>query len=224
MYLTRMKLDPSKRNTMLALRSPNMIHGAVEQAFSGGRERRLWRLDSLGGLPNLLLLSTDKPNLSNADVQFGTGDGWETLPYEPLLNRVTVGSRWHFRLTANPTFSEPQGPGRRGKIHAHITPNCQEKWLLEQAESHGMEIEHKRFPRVEGVDDDQTEQIALLVTGSKWYRFFKEGKSAPVSLLAVSYEGILTVTDADLFRKTMTEGIGRGKAYGMGLLTVAREG
>ena len=41
-------------------------------------------------------------------------------------------------------------------------------------------------------------------------------------LLAVTYEGVLTVTDTELFCKALTEGIGRGKAYGMGLLTVAR--
>ena len=39
---------------------------------------------------------------------------------------------------------------------------------------------------------------------------------------AVTYEGVLTVTDTELFCKALTEGIGRGKAYGMGLLTVAR--
>ena len=40
-------------------------------------------------------------------------------------------------------------------------------------------------------------------------------------MLAVTYEGSLTVTDADLFRKALTEGIGREKAFGMGLLTIA---
>jgi len=38
--------------------------------------------------------------------------------------------------------------------------------------------------------------------------------------MAVTYEGILTVTDKERFRKTLIEGIGREKAYGMGLLTV----
>lgn len=41
-----------------------------------------------------------------------------------------------------------------------------------------------------------------------------------VSFLAVTYEGILQVTDAELFRKALTDGIGREKAYGMGMLTV----
>ena len=37
----------------------------------------------------------------------------------------------------------------------------------------------------------------------------------------LSQGGILTVTDADTFCQTLILGIGREKAYGMGLLTVA---
>lgn len=210
---------------MLALQSPHIIHGTVERAFSGGRERRLWRLDSLGGQLYLLVLSEEKPDLSHADAQFGTGKGWETLPYEPLLNRIVEGTRWHFRLTANPTFSEkPNGRDSRGKVHAHITPNLQEKWLLDRAANCGMEIARFSFPNRTENGTPQMQESSLVVTGSKWYQFRKEGKGRIVSLLAVSYEGTLLVTDAERFRKAMTEGIGRGKAYGMGLLTVAREG
>ena len=43
-----------------------------------------------------------------------------------------------------------------------------------------------------------------------------------VTLGCCEYEGVLEVTDADLFRAALTEGIGRGKAYGLGLLTVMR--
>ena len=41
-----------------------------------------------------------------------------------------------------------------------------------------------------------------------------------VTLLAVSFEGVLKVEDAEIFRKTLISGIGREKAYGMGLMTV----
>ena len=37
-----------------------------------------------------------------------------------------------------------------------------------------------------------------------------------------SFEGLLRVTDAALFREALTRGIGRGKAYGLGLLTLMR--
>lgn len=42
------------------------------------------------------------------------------------------------------------------------------------------------------------------------------------SLLSVTFEGILTVTDAVRFGNTLVEGIGRGKAFGLGLLTIIR--
>ena len=43
-------------------------------------------------------------------------------------------------------------------------------------------------------------------------------------LLAVTYEGVLQVTDPEAFRNLLCQGIGRGKAYGLGLLTVMRGG
>ena len=205
MYLSRIELDTARRSTMRALSMPNLLHGAVESAFSGGRERRLWRLDTLRGRQYLLLVSAEQPSLSALDAQFGTGTGWETRSYAPLLERIREGSAWRFRLTANPTVSLKAGKGPRGEVHAHISPELQEKWLMDRAEKHGFALEADQFG----------------VVSNKWYSFRKHGERR-VSLLAVTYEGVLRVTDAALFRRTLTEGIGRGKAYGMGLLTVMR--
>jgi CRISPR system Cascade subunit CasE len=68
-------------------------------------------------------------------------------------------------------------------------------------------------------DDD------FFVMESCWQRFYKGAqRKKPVTLLAVTYEGILKVTDAEKFRQTLTDGIGRGKAFGMGMLTVVKVG
>ena len=45
-----------------------------------------------------------------------------------------------------------------------------------------------------------------------------------MSILGATFEGILTVTDPELFCRALTEGIGRGKAYGMGMMTVMAYG
>lgn len=211
MYLTRMELDPGKRETRRALLSPSILHGAVESSFPGERERRLWRVDEFGGRYYLLLLSRQPPELSSAARQFGR-DGeeqpWQTKCYDPLLERIRKGSVWQFRLTANPTVSvKSSQKGERGKVHAHITPVHQMQWLLDRSLSHGFSIAPQE----------------ALVMGSQWQRFYKGSqRSRPVSLLSVTYQGLLTVTDADLFRKTLEQGMGRGRAYGMGLLTVMR--
>ena len=51
---------------------------------------------------------------------------------------------------------------------------------------------------------------------------FDEKDGSMVSLLSVSFEGVLEITDEELFKAALTNGIGRGKAYGMGLLTIIR--
>ena len=210
MYLTRMELDLRKRSTMTALNSPQKLHGAIESAFdSEERKRKLWRIDKLGEKTYLLLLSGDKPNLSAAVEQFGVSEnGFETRDYSPLLERIRDGSVWHFKLTANPTVSSSEKckNGERGNVKAHISDRYQVKWLLDRAEKHGFTLGEEDF----------------CVTGVKWYIFRKGAERNRVSILSVTYEGTLKVTDKKAFCDTLINGIGREKAYGLGMLTVVR--
>lgn len=209
MYLSRVELDPTRRSTMTALAAPQKFHGAVESAFSGERRRRLWRLDRLGEKLYLLLLSEEMPDLSGVVEQFGTGEAPESRNYDPLLARITPGSRWQFRLAANPTKSckDAQKPAARGTVAAHCTTQYQKQWLLDRAAKHGFALTEDSF----------------TVTRVQWHHFTKRG-TRPVSLLAVTYEGVLQVTDPEAFRNLLCQGMGRGKAYGLGLLTVMRGG
>lgn len=211
MYLTRLELDPRKRSTMKALVSPNKFHGAVEAAFSGERTRKLWRIDRIGRHYYLLIISDRKPMLEHAVKQFGFGDreyGWETKDYDPFLSKVKTDTVWQFRLVANPTRSIAKENGKRGYVHAHKTPYYQKKWLIDRCEKNGFLIKEEEFDVFE----------------SKQQRFYKGAKRKnPVTLLEVTYAGVLKVTDAEKFQKVLLEGIGRGKAYGMGMLTVVRQ-
>ena len=205
MYMTRMELDTAKRATMLALASPNLLHGAIESSFPGERKRRLWRVDSLKGRQYLLIVSEDRPDLSAACAQFGVDrGGWETRDYAPFLGRIEAGSRWHFRLAANPTVSKAQNQGERGRVYAHITANQQKNWLLSRAEKHGFHLEESEFDIV---------NRGVLT-------FNKGADRQRVTLGICTFEGILRVSDPEWFCTALTEGIGRGKAYGVGLLTI----
>ena len=86
---------------------------------------------------------------------------------------------------------------------AHITADYQKEWLLTHCEKHGFRLSADSFD----------------VTQSRWPQFYKSDRNR-VSLLAVTFEGTLEVTDAELFRQALCAGIGRGKAYGLGMLTV----
>ena len=206
MYMTRMELDTDRRATVLALASPNLLHGAIESAFPGGRKRRLWRVDPLNGRQYLLIVSEDRPDLTAAHAQFGVAGGrWETRDYAPFLSRIEAGSRWHFRLAANPTISKAKNPGQRGRVYAHITADQQKNWLLSRAEKHGFQLEESEFDIV---------SRGVLT-------FSKGAERRRVTLGVCTFEGCLHVSDAELFRAALTEGLGRGKAYGVGLLTIA---
>ena len=209
MYLSRVELDTESRNTIMALVSPQKLHGAIESAFNGERRRRLWRIDKLGNKLYVLIVSEDEPVLDGIVSQFGNGNAGEIRSYDALLNRLKAGSIWHFRLTANPTKGarDKNDPMARGVVTAHCSEHYQKKWLSDRAEKHGFSL----------TDDD------FMVTETKWLHFRKRG-SRPVTLLSVTYEGTLIITDPEMFSKILCEGIGRGKAYGLGMMTVIRGG
>jgi CRISPR system Cascade subunit CasE len=51
--------------------------------------------------------------------------------------------------------------------------------------------------------------------------FPKRGREAVIVLLAVRFDGYLRVRDPELFREAVVNGIGHGKALGLGLLSIA---
>lgn len=91
--------------------------------------------------------------------------------------------------------------------HAHVTQEQQRQWLLERAERNGFLLYKDGFDVVE----------------TKWLKFRKgEAKNTEVTLRSAAFEGMLTITDISLFKDALVNGIGRAKAYGCGLMTLAR--
>ena len=206
MYLTRMELDTSKRKTIIALTAPKLFHGAIEQALTE-RDRKLWRVDQIGMKTYLLLVTQKKPDLTAAAAQFGTADGWVTRDYSPFLENIHTGEKRRFRLTANPIITKSKGTGNRGDVKNHVTVEQQQQWLMDRAEKHGFHLQPDEFSVVE----------------SRWFSFVKGNEGLKkVVFHAVTFEGVLTVTDEALLRDALQNGIGREKAYGCGMMTVLR--
>lgn len=208
MLLTRIELDPTKRTTIMALSNPNRFHGAIEKSRMIEGERILWRIDELGGRKYLMILSPSPTNGNFLAEQFGyPGTPPEQKSYSALLNRIKEGSVWNFRLTANPTFSswsDRKDSQDRGKVKGEISTSVQLKWLERKAVANGFSLKPNQFG----------------VVSSRWVTFRKRTENRKVSLTQVTYEGMLTVTNPELFKRALVDGIGRGKAYGMGMLTV----
>lgn len=211
MYLSRIALNTESRNTLLALGSPHILHAAVEGGSKGHNQRNLWRVDWLGGICYLLVLSPNKPDFSRLFEQCGypgSEPRWETRDYEPLLSRLKQGQVWQFRLKANPTRSGSKewDESGRGKVFSHVTEEQQKQWLLRRSETCGFALKPEDFQ----------------VVGTKWHEFLKSNSSeGKVTLRTVVFEGVLTVRHLEHFKHALVSGIGRAKAYGCGLLTIA---
>lgn len=213
MYLTRFQINPQRRQARRMLSSPHIMHASVMSGFPGATStedgRVLWRLDEHDSATLLYLVSPEQPDLSHMVEQAGwpTVQGWETRDYAELLDRLEVGHRYVFRLTANPVHSVRFETGRRGSPLGHVTPAQQLNWLTDREERAG-------FTTLIG-----SAERDLSVTGRRTLAF-QRGTST-VTLRVADFAGTLKITDRDRFVQTLCSGIGRARGYGCGLLTVA---
>lgn len=212
MYLSRVELNVRRRETQRALVKLQLLHAAIEQSFTEHGRRNLWRIDWFENDCNLLVLSERQPDFSRIVERYGYGeDGgeWETKNYNQLLGRLKEGQTWQFRLRANPTrssFKEKSEATGRGRVFAHVTPTQQKQWLIGKAIPRGFVLAEETFD----------------VVHTQWDKFAKTGENkSKVTIRTATFEGLLSVTNGEMFRAALLEGIGRAKAYGCGLLTIA---
>lgn len=213
MYISRVEINPRLRACRQALSSPQRLHAMIESSYpasltSNTEHRHLWRLDKIGYSLFILVVSPDRPDFTHLIEQIGwpaSGQIWETKDYDHFLGRIDAGQQWHFRLRANPTQSVKNTDNRneRGKIVPCSTIDGQKNWLLSRIAKHGASL------------------IGFELVNREVSQFTRDGKV--VTLNVATFEGVLTVVTPELLREALTNGIGRAKAYGCGLLTLASE-
>jgi CRISPR system Cascade subunit CasE len=223
MYLSRVEINRQRLETKQALMNFQIMHAAVLSCFPSSRGRVLWRIDTIQSSTYVLLVSEIKPDFTAFIQQFGwpaSGQLGETKEYEPFLQRIEAESIWRFRLTANPVrninFRE-EHRDKRGKI-ASLSAEEQKKWLAVRAEAHGFRLPEVSYTNAEG---DEIKEYSHKIVARETKRFRRQGKTVTISV--ATFEGILTVTDTELFTQTLRNGIGRAKAYGCGLLTIVKD-
>lgn len=218
-YLTRFEINTARRSARELLTSPQRIHAAVLGAFPSGHstpanERMLWRIDQHDHQTLLYLVSPHRPDLTHLveSVGWPTTEGWATRDYQPLLDRLAARQRWGFRLAANPVHNRRKtDDSPRSQRFGHVTVAQQTEWFLGRADHHGFTVP---------LEDHKEPDVA--VRGRRTVRFDRQGRT--VTLDTAIFEGRLEVTDPDALRAALTQGIGPGKAYGCGLLTLAPSG
>lgn len=222
MFLTKIELAPERRLARKYLGSPQAMHAVVMGATGGnggdGPGRVLWRVDQ-GTTTALYILSPSEPDCSQLVAEAGVaGTEARTLDYSPFLASLDAGQLWAFRLAANPSYSASRGPGVRGQRYGHVTVEQQRQWLIDRTPQYGFEF--IPVDRVGGTDG------AVVVAYRERPVFSRrrsqgEGRDR-VTINRTIYEGVLRITEPEPLRRALVAGIGRSKAYGCGLMTLAR--
>lgn len=235
MYISRMALNGARRSAMEIIASPNKMHAAVEASFpplqgsllggfsgcenDGTESRILWRIDPIpekGRSAWLYVVSPRRPDFTHLCEQAGwpVEGAWETKDYECLLSSLAEGQIWQFRIKANPVRKVREDKGKTnnpsiiGTIQGHVTAQQQMDWLVERAERNGFRV----CAGAEG-------SPKLTVSQRNKLTFGHSGSKA--TLTTAVFDGMLEVTDVDSFRRALCCGIGRAKAFGCGLMTIA---
>ena len=195
MYISRVEIDRTNRRKIRCLTHIGAYHAWVEESFpeemeQSIRTRKLWRIDRIQDKDYLIIVSENKPDFQRLE-KYGISGSAQTKDYQQFLDNIYTGSRMKFRVVLNPVISL-------------VSPDSeyQMNYLVDRSDKNGFSLIKEDFSIVE-----------------RGYEVFKKSVK-PVRLVKVVYEGILTVSDADLFKKLLTEGMGKKKAYGFGLMTV----
>lgn len=227
MFLTQLHIDPRRRLAQKYLGSPQVMHAVVMRAAGTARDtgpgRVLWRVDQGPYGTTLYLLTPAAPDCAQLVADAAPVDAEpRTLDYEPFLARLEAGQEWAFRLAANPSWSVSRGQGVRGQRVGHVTVEQQREWLTKRTSGYGFDL-----LTTPGIEDGDVDASVLVVRRERpvfGRRRPGSERRDRVTINRTVYEGVLRVIDAEVLRATLVSGIGRSKAYGCGLLTLARPG
>ncbi|PSK89414.1 CRISPR system Cascade subunit CasE [Murinocardiopsis flavida] len=222
MYLSRLPLNTASRAFRRDFADVQQMHrtlmGVLPEVVSGEPARRehglLWRLDVTDTGYLLLVQSGARPDWERLPSGYLAGEA-QTRPMDGVLEAIAPGRALAFRLTANPTriVRDPDAPKEeRGKRVALHDPKEQLGWLARKGEQCG-------FVVPAGGDGGMAVNVSPCppVIGYKG-----EGRSRnKITISAARYDGRLVVTDPEAFAEALRTGIGRAKAYGCGLLSLA---
>jgi CRISPR system Cascade subunit CasE len=222
MYLSKLVVNVASREFRRDHSDIREMHRTVMSAYPhvpGDEPARqshavLWRLDNAYCGFVQYVQSASQPDWSRLPADYLT-EPPQVRNLQPVIDAVTPGRRFSFRIVANPIRTIPQqraaGERAQGKKVAQREPEKQLEWLIRQGERYGFVIPTGR----NGKPDVAPSPCQTLI-GRK-----REGERGSITIEPVRFEGHLIVTDAAAFTDALQNGIGRGKAYGCGLVSLA---
>lgn len=193
MYLSKIKLSSLKKGIKTKKSKEEFTHSLVESLFPYEIESRI-RTRKLWNLEknNLLILSESKPDEETLkNMGIKEGD-FLSKRYTPLLKSIKKNNKYFFRITINPTK----------KHNGKVIPIYNDQEVMEY-------LERRSEIRGFSLDNFYIKEKSTITIKNN------------INLPKITFEGFLKVTDVEKFQETLKKGIGRGKAYGFGLMLVA---
>ncbi len=132
---------------------------------------------------------------------------------EALLLKITKNTVFRFKLRANPTQKKFNKENKKGMRIPLVNEQGQLEWLKRKGTLHGFRILslNQNIPNA-----SVREQITYQ--GKK-----REGDKIHVlTFYSIVFEGLLGVVDEEKFSLALKKGIGSGKSFGFGLITLAK--
>ncbi|OCA55000.1 type I-E CRISPR-associated protein Cas6/Cse3/CasE [Photorhabdus namnaonensis] len=221
MYLSKVVLRQSSQTAnILAKMGANGVytsHQLLWKLFSSDEKRQfLFREESgIIGLPVFYVLSRTSPQTQSPLFEV------ETKAFYPQLQ---AGQRLAFKLRVNPTIcitdsagkrrrhdvlmhakfmARQQGETNQGKIKA-VMDDAARNWLLNSRRMQQWGIQFDNLLDVEGY----TQHRSVKKHGQK------------IQFSSVDFQGLLTVTNDELYLEQYAKGFGRAKAMGCGLMLI----
>lgn len=221
-FLSRLVLDPNARSVAADVSDCHALHRRVMQAFAEAPEGASPR-DHFGVLHRVDIGALERPELI---VQAAVVPSWVHLPNGYLASdaappvcknvaeryaTIEAGMRLRFRLRANPTrkidTKSVDGVRRNGRRVELTREPEQLAWLHRKGVASGFEID---------------ESVGGVAWTSGKSTSHGSGRGRRLTFASVTFDGVLVVKDPDQFRQALIAGIGTAKAFGFGLLSIAR--
>ncbi|WP_330301541.1 MULTISPECIES: type I-E CRISPR-associated protein Cas6/Cse3/CasE [unclassified Streptomyces] len=164
--------------------------------------------------PTLLVQSQLPPDLTRLPATYGSA---ETRDLTPMLTALTPGRRVRYRITANAsarrqcTDSDPFFDTETKPRHTDVPLHGDDAltWWKRKATHAGLALHSTALTPVRRSRHPVTRQHG----GDKQPDVFRHALTR--------FDGLATITDPDQLRHAVLTGIGRGKPYGAGLLSLA---
>lgn len=194
-------------------------HQLVWNLFADHPDRKrdfIYRHEAVNNWPTFYTVSKREP--------VDTAGLWEIMPkeYNPQIRK---DQRLGFTLCVNPIRSRRDENGKQQRHDVVMEAKLKLKkdgksfdlpdivqeiglrWLEERSASHGFSISPK----------------GVRVDGYQQHKLFKGKGNKSITFSTLDFNGILTVTNPDVFvEKCLFEGIGPAKGFGCGLMLVRR--